>query len=369
MTETAAGAGDPFDAVYRRILEGSAPLQVRSAAARGALPLPRPRLVHLFLVLSEDDDAAVKSSAEASLAGLSIESLPEILGDPHCPVEVLRHFAPVAARNEKLAELLAFHAAADDGVLETLASQGGASVIELVLTNQQRLLASPGLIDKLSSNPALRHDQRGRILDLLDRFLTRKTDGAGSAGEGEEAVVDTEEAARLLEVDVGELFAASEIVDGEEFAQSDDVAIRTAYQKILTLNTAQKAILAMKGGREERTILIRDTNKVVALAVLKNGRLTEQEVEGIARMRNVSDEVLRLVGVNREWSKSYSIASNLVRNPRTPPSVSTNFVSRLTNKDLKTLAGDRGAPEIIRRMAKKTLDIRNQPSSPIFKKK
>src|SRR5262249_22476192 len=160
---------------------------------------------------------------------------------------------------------------------------------ELVLTNQQKLLSTPGLIDKLSVNPALRPDQRGRLLDLIDRFVQA---AAAPAADGEAPAPETitpEQAARFLDVDVGELLAASEIVDGEEFANSPDIVVQSVYKKILTLNTAQKAILAMKGGREERQILIRDSNKIVAPSVLKNGRLTEAEVESIAGMRNVSD--------------------------------------------------------------------------------
>ena len=157
-------------------------------------------------------------------------------------------------------------------------------------------------------------------------------------------------------------------MDAEEFAESPDLLIRSAYKKILTLNTAQKAILAMKGGREERIILVRDTNKVVSLSVLKNARITEGEIEAIAAMRNVSDEILRSIGVSREWSKLYIVTANLVRNPRTPPSISTNFVNRLNNKDLRVLAGDRNVPEIIRRMAKRIFDLRTQKAATNFRK-
>jgi hypothetical protein len=256
--------------------------------------------------------------------------------------------------------------------LAVLASEGNAAVLDLVLTNQERLLTTPGLIDKVSVNPALRGDQRGRLMDLIARFFRGEASrAAAAAGPGVEAAetIDAEQVAKLLEIDVGELFAASEIMDAEEFAQSENPVVRSAYKRILTLNTAQKAILAMKGGREERVILVRDTNKVVALSVLKNPRMTEGEVETIAAMRNVSDEILRNVGVNREWSKNYAVVANLVRNPRTPPSVSTNFVSRLNNKDLKTLGGDRNVPEIIRRMAKRTFELRTQKAAVSFRKK
>jgi hypothetical protein len=285
------------------------------------------------------------------------------------------HFSKQAIGQDAMAELIAFHPSVPAGALGILASGGGASVIDLVLTNQERLLVQPGLLEKLMVNPALRADQRGRILELLDRAMKlqeaaklKKADSDGADG-GDDEPEDLEEAAQLLDVDVGELLSSSEIMGGEEFLESEDANLRDAYQKIITLNPAQKAILAMKGGREERLILVRDTNKVVALAVLRNGRLTENEVESIAKMRNVTDVVLRQVGGNRGWIKSYSIIWALLNNPRTPPSVATNFVSRLQNRDLKNLAANRDVPELIRKMAKRTHDTRTQPQTRQYKKK
>jgi hypothetical protein len=354
----------PTDALVRKVLDGSAPLTLRAAAARGALPVARAVLARLFLHLRKDPDESVRREAEKNLASLPAGAIREILSDPACDGEVLRHFAPTAARNEALAEIVAFHPAVPDDALAVLAAEGNSSVIDLVLTNQTRLLGSPGLLDRLTVNPALRPDQRGRILDLLAHFFkdqeTADADAASTAGPTVIDEVDAAQVARLLQVDVGELFAASEILDGEEFEKAADPVVRSVYYKILTLMTGQKAMLAMKGGREERSILIRDTNKVVALSVLKNPRLTEQEVERIAAMRNVSDEVLRAVGSGREWSKNYTVVSTLVRNPRTPPGISTNFVPRLTNRDLKGLLADKNVPEIIRRNAKRTFELRNQ---------
>jgi hypothetical protein len=353
------------DVLVERILSGGAPLQVRSAAARGALPLSRTVLVRLYLRLLEDAEPQIRADAASTLQALTPDEVREILADPACAPEVLTHYAARAARDEALAEKIAFHADAPESALEILAGQGSGTVIDLVLTNEERLLRFPSLLDRLSVNPALRPHQRGRILDLLDRVSRRNAGPAADAGEE----MTAEDAARLLQVDVGELFAASEILGGEEFEQSDDPTVRSTYRKILTLNTAQKAILAMKGGREERLILVRDTNKVVALSVLKNPRLGEEEAAHIAGLRNVSDEVLRTVGNHREFVKSYSVIAALVRNPRTPPGISTNFVGRLVNKDLKILAIDKNVPEIIRRMAKRTHELRTQKSAPSFRKK
>jgi hypothetical protein len=361
--------------VVERILDGRAPKQVRSAAARGALPLPRAVLVRLYLVLRGDEDQDIRVEAENSLACLGRESLLDVLGDAECPPEVLGHFADQAVKDEAMAERITFHRSAPDGALATLAAGGTASVIDLVLTNQERLLRQPDLLNCLSVNPALRVDQRGRILELLDRVTqaaeaAEAADGtpAGAEAESEEVSEELREAARILQLDIGELYAASEILGGEEFEQSDDPEIRTVYQRILELNVAQKAVMAMRGGREERMILVRDTNKLVALGVLRNPRIVEDDVESISRMRNITQDVLRQIGQSREWTKSYTIIAALVNNPRTPQGISTNFVPRLQNQDLKRLAANKDVPELIRRMAKRTLGIRTQRTPSRIKK-
>jgi len=351
----------PAQLIVERILGGNAPLTMRSAAARGALPLPRGVLARLHLHLLNDPEEQIRRDAGASLSGLSGNELREVLSDPGCAPEVLGHFAAQALKDEGMAEAVVFHAAAPDDALFVMASRGNATIIDLVLTNQQRLLKTPRLLDTLTVNPSLRPDQRGRILDLLDRFVNAVAGTQTAAQDPTDLEVDDiEAAARILEVDVGELFASSEILDGEEFEIAEDPEIRSAYRRILTLNTAQKAMLAMRGGREERMILVRDSNKVVALCVLRNPRINDQEIEGMARMRNVCDEVLRTIGTHREWIKNYSVASSLVHNPKTPPGISTNFVPRLNNFDLKNLLRDKNVPEIIRKMAKRTYDMRTQ---------
>ena len=149
----------------------------------------------------------------------------------------------------------------------------------------------------------------------------------------------------------------------EELEETNDPVLHSAYRRIVQLNVAQKAILAMRGGREERMILVRDTNKLVALGVLRNPRLMENDVESISRLRCVSDGVLRKIGQTRAWAKSYSVVNSLVHNPRTPQAISSNFVRRLQNQDLKKLVANKDVPELIRRMAKQTIETRTQKKS------
>jgi hypothetical protein len=352
-----------FDGIVEQILRGDAPRHIRSAAARGALPLPRTSLVRLYIALREDEDEEVRFNSRANLEGLDAKSICEVLEDTGCTSQMFAFFADRASRDPLIAEKMTFRREVPPAVLETLATRGTAAVIELVLTNQERLLEQPRLLDRLSINPALRADQRGKILELLDRATRSVSSDAGDAGADEPMSDAAVEAAKLLQVDIGELFAASEIVDGDEFEQAEDPVVRDAYKKILTLTTAQKAILAMRGGREERMILVRDSNKLVSLAVLRNPRLNEDDIEHYARMRNVSAELLRGIGRNRDWLKSYTIAAALVSNPKTPPGVSTNLIGRLRNNELKRIVVNHDVPELIRRMAKRTISTRSQAGS------
>ena len=128
-------------------------------------------------------------------------------------------------------------------------------------------------------------------------------------------------------------------------------------QKIQGLNVAGRMVLAMKGTREERSILVRDPNKLVSTAVLSSPKINESEVEGIAKMANVSEEILRLIAMSRAWTKSYSIVHALARNPKTPVAISMNLLARLNERDLRMLSSDRNIPDILRITARQKLVI------------
>jgi hypothetical protein len=125
--------------------------------------------------------------------------------------------------------------------------------------------------------------------------------------------------------------------------------------RLAAMNPAQRMARAMKGTREERAILIRDPNKIVAVTVLSSPKLSEAEVEAIAKMTNVSDEILRIVGNTRAWIKSYRIVSALTRNPKTPQALALNLLSRLQEKDVKLLVTDRNIPDAVRTAARRKL--------------
>ena len=147
------------------------------------------------------------------------------------------------------------------------------------------------------------------------------------------------------------LFAA----DTEPPAPVEETKEGSTLQKIAAMSPAQRLALAMRGTREERAILIRDPNKIVSAAVLSSPKITDAEVESIAKMANVSDEILRIIGHTRAWAKSYGVVVALTRNPKTPVAVSLNLLSRLNEKDMKMLSGDRNVPDAVRIAARKKM--------------
>ena len=147
--------------------------------------------------------------------------------------------------------------------------------------------------------------------------------------------------------------------DDAETARADDDDPETTVKEdsgkvvIATLSVMERVKLAMRGTREQRGVLVRDPNKMVCTAVMGSPKLTEAEVEGIAKMTNVSEDVLRIIGNNRGWLRNYTVVANLVKNPKSPVGLSLRMLSRLNGRDIKGLARDRNVPEAIRQGAKK----------------
>ncbi len=143
------------------------------------------------------------------------------------------------------------------------------------------------------------------------------------------------------------------IDSGPQVGDATDDARLPALQRIAAMAVPQRLALAMKGTREERAILVRDPSKLVAIAVLSSPKLTDAEVESIAKMASVSDEVLRLIASTRAWTKSYAVVVALARNPKTPVAISMNLLPRLAERDLRLLSTDRNVPDILRVTARR----------------
>lgn len=142
----------------------------------------------------------------------------------------------------------------------------------------------------------------------------------------------------------------------QEEAQAHKLGLQA---RLLRLDVGERSKQARHGEQEARMILIKDSSKQVALAVLANPKLTLHEVEMIAASRNVSEEVLREIAGNKDWIKSYTVTLALVNNPKTPVPMSLTFLPRLRTRDLRLAGKNKGVPEVIRMSAKRIAGTRS----------
>lgn len=139
---------------------------------------------------------------------------------------------------------------------------------------------------------------------------------------------------------------------------SDEARKSSLLQKIQQLTVGERIAIALRGGQEIRSLLLKDANKEVVMTVLKNPKISETEVELIAHSRNVPEDALRAIHKNREWMKNYSINLALVNNPKTPPGIGITLVTSLRIKDLTVLEKNKNVPEAVRAAAKKVLAVK-----------
>ena len=352
MSERAA---NPLVDQFRR---GGVPKDLRLMAAQGALPLKPGDLVDLLHHLLSDPEEEVRAAAAASLAAIPHDDMLAILKDRETPGAVLAH--GLASREDKdLREVALQNPSTPDEAIEGLAGSLPEALAELVVINQTRLLRRTSLLVALEGNPGLSSDQRRRLRELRESFHIGEAEAAKPAPAAAPAPPPAAPAAAESAPEEGPVAGEDLSVDeaivrvlSEEERQQEPDKV-SAVQRLYRMNTAEKMITALKGSREDRTILIRDPNRIVSTAVLGSPKLTEAEVEGFAAMKNVSGDVLRYIGNHKEWTKKYTVIQSLVRNPRTPLAISIGMVSRLNPKDLKTIAVDRNVPEVIRKQAQR----------------
>jgi len=124
-------------------------------------------------------------------------------------------------------------------------------------------------------------------------------------------------------------------------------------QQLRDMTVGKKIKLAYTGNMSARKILIRDSNKIVAAAVVKSGRLTPNEVSAFAGNKNLNDEVVRLIAENKEFIRKYPVQVALVNNPKCPRSIALKIMKTLKKKDLQQLANNKGVPSAIFGVASK----------------
>lgn len=350
------------------------------------------------MALAEGNDAELATAAKETLKAETPEDLLVAATADDTPPSVLAYLATRPEATLNIYEAAILNANTPDGALAKLAaSTAHGSLLELIAINQQRLVRAPELIEAILANPARTGEAERRARETREEFFEKERGARQIADElrarGQTAAAEFFETAELstaageLSFDDAWIIAQHIEVSDEDLDDSwlpaeryADLVSETAeeiaanlkrvleqerletgsevkaervslIQRIMFMNAKDRVKLAMKGDREARGILIRDSNKVVCSGVVNNPRITEQEIENIAAMRTVSDEVLRLISRNRSWARNYTIIHNLARNPKTPIPTAMTILLRIRTKDLQTLSQNRNVSETVRRQA------------------
>jgi hypothetical protein len=179
------------------------------------------------------------------------------------------------------------------------------------------------------------------------------------------------ETAEKLMREYREELALEQAEGGQHSAETPEDASRklNMTQRIMQMSVSQKIKLATLGNQEARTLLLRDSNKLVCMAAVTSPRISDGEIIGLANSRTVNADVLRYIYTNREFTRTYIIKASLVRNPKVPLPTALKMMFSLQEKDIKELARDRNVPQTIQSQAKAFMMKKEQASRANMDKK
>jgi hypothetical protein len=351
-----------ISATVKKHVDPTAPVLLRMMAAKALVPLPPPDMITALFLLTADADEKVRTTAEDSARKLPDRILSSALRDEEVDPPVLGWFLDRLARQDVYAEMLILNSSTPDDAVARAASLCGMRTAEIISQNQLRLLRYEEIVRQLCLNrscgPAL--------IDGVCDFCVRSGLVLADVPQMRAARVRIfgPEAADAPP-DPGP--TADEVI--EEFADLDDENAPpmeegkrlTLAQRIMKMSIAEKIKLATKGNKEARSYLLRDSNKLVAVAVIRSPKLTDGEVLAVANNRAALDDVLRVVYTNREWLKDYRVKVALTKNPKVPLPVAMKFLAQLRESEVKDLARNKNVPSGVQLLARKMLDKKNAP--------
>jgi hypothetical protein len=343
----------------RRFADPAGPVEGRLMAASGALPMPPPQLVSVLFVLTLDTEPNVAARATESLTALPDRVADVALAAKLHPA-VLAAFTELYKANGPRLEKIALNPATSDETCCLLATLHHPRVIEILAQNQVRILRCEKLVEALGENPLTGMATIDRILHFLgvergeheEPEPERKSEVP--APPPPDAIPDAPPPPDLS--DASDI-PAELVVEEEKELDEEEQAERSKniMARIGKMTIMEKMKLARFGNTDARGLLVRDRNKLVSAAAIRNPKMTESEIEGIARSRQISDEVIRIISNNRQWTRNYPVKLGLCMNPKCPPGTSIKFLNFLTDRDLGAIMRSRDVPGPIAAQARRIL--------------
>jgi len=381
------------------------PSNMMQFAARGALQVGPAENIEILVYLARHN-RVFGELARMTLAGWDEKSSIVAAGDPNSPHEVLDYFILPDNLRPKLLPALLENPSISEAQVVKVAIGAARDSIEAMLKSA-RVRTMPRVLETLKSNPYLKKEEANELKKLTVASPVPAAPPAAPAANPEAALgapeagpeatagsdsppdpADEEAVAAYFKEHAEAIAAEGEkpfkavggIVDllGEDYfpltqeaeapvpeAPAPTPAVtpkkpvsvpgrENALQKIARLDIKGRIQLALKGSKEERSLLIRDGTKIVALAVLEAPKLSDGEVEKFASQKNVLESVLRQIPMKRRFMKNYKVVRNLVANPRTPMDLALSLMKHLLSTDLKNIGTNKDVPETVRKLAFKT---------------
>ncbi len=402
------------------IRSSSVSATVMQAAARGALAVPGAEMIEILVHIA-NHNKVFGQQARMTLAGWELKTSLEAASNPATSQEVLDYLiAPENLRPPLLPALLE-NPSIKPKTLAEMAANGSREVVDAMRASS-RVQSSPDILRALAANPNSlqteippveqvqppEHEQLAPPLEessvapqaseenvleddtVVHAFLTEHARELALEGEKPfqplggiqefEVVapdhIPTAAQPEEMQVPAPATPAVESLVPAATAKEATtarptpaskkphsgmETERGSALQKISKLDIKGRIQLAMKGTKEDRSILIRDSTKLVALAVLESPKITDGEVEKFANQKNVLEAVLRQIPMKRRFAKNYGVVRNLVGNPRTPLDVSLGLIKNLLVADLKNLSANKEVSDTIRKLATKMFKQKLEP--------
>lgn len=353
----------------QKILGPGAPPPMRMMAASGIVPGLKPQdLVAVVAVLTESDDAKVAEKARQTIRALPPPILAGALGAALDPA-VIDLLADGYAANAEVVEKLLRQEAIGRTALELLAERADEKIGELVATNEAKLLENATVIEKLYMNKRVRMSTADRVLELAVRNNLELTIPAFKEAaaaiknelipEGGPEPTFEDKMAKEAEVIASNIKFDTALEDthevNEEGQETLKETMKPLYARIAELTVSQKIRMATLGSSAARLLLVRDRNRLVATAAAQSPLMNENDAARISSNRQMSEDVLRIIAQNREWTRNYQIRLNLISNPRTPFTFSSRMIPLLRDNDVRALAKSKNVTTAVQTAARQQL--------------
>src|SRR5437764_10511878 len=362
---------------FQKHVDPKAPPPLRMMGAKALVPMGPKEMATALYMLTFDPDAVVRDTAAKSAAVLPDRILSVALRDETVEPPVLDHYAEVFGAKDEYLEMLVLNASTSDATVQRITARASERILEIVAQNHLRMLRHADIVRALVTNPAARPSTVDNICDFCVRSGLSLEDLSGFRAARRRIHGGTEQDEELAkkvaaqqhiaesqaEAALEQMGATSsdgeerDIAPGSAEEQAREQKKLSITQQIMKLGVAKKIEWAnKKGNREVRTILLRDPNKLVQLAVIQSARITEGEIAKLALSRTAPQEVLQYIYNNRQLMKNYQIKLNLINNPKTPVGVSMRFLSTLRMAEVKAVAKNKNVPQGLATQAKKMVE-------------